>query len=206
MMQFRGLAVLAFAIGVVPAAYAQAPATTTQTTQPAQTTQGQTFSAMPDEPEGFTLTPFIGLGFAGDFENSPTAFGVAGGYGITEHVSLEGDLYFAPDGEQGEPTEFGTSIWSLSANVLYNFSGQTGFTPYLAGGVGMLSATAEAEDLGLAEDDTSKEFAWNWGGGAKTALSDRWGLRVDLRFFNGDELVPDHWRLFGGVTIRNIGR
>jgi opacity protein-like surface antigen len=97
-------------------------------------------------------------------------------------------------------------VWSVSANLLYNFTGQTGFTPYVAGGIGVLGADADAEDLGLAEDNTSTEFAWNWGGGAKTALSDRWGLRADLRFFNGDELVPDHWRLFGGVTIRNIGR
>jgi opacity protein-like surface antigen len=206
MTRFRGLAVMALALAATPAAYAQDTTPTTQTTPTAQTTQGTTFSAMPDEPEGFTITPFVGLGFAGDFENSPTAFGVAAGYGITERVSIEGDLYFAPDGEQGEIVEFNTSIWSVSGNVLYNFAGQTGFTPYVVGGLGMLNANADAEDLGLAEDDTSTEFAWNWGGGVKSALSDRWGLRADLRFFNGDELAPDHWRLFGGVTIRNIGR
>jgi hypothetical protein len=79
MMRFRGLAALALVITLAPAAYAQDTTTTTQT----QTTQGTTFSAMPDEPEGFTITPFIGLGFAGDFENTPTAFGVVAGYGIT---------------------------------------------------------------------------------------------------------------------------
>jgi opacity protein-like surface antigen len=121
-------------------------------------------------------------------------------------VAVEGDLYVAPDGEQGEPIEFNSSVWSLSANLVYNFAGQTGFTPYVAGGLGMLSADADAEDLGLLEDDTSTQFAWNWGGGVKSALTDRFGLRADLRFFNGDDLAPDHWRLFGGVTIRNIGR
>jgi opacity protein-like surface antigen len=206
MTLFRGLAVLALAVAMAPAVYAQDPTPTPQTTQTAQTTQGTTFSAMPEEPEGFTVTPFVGVGFAGDFENSPTAFGFAAGYGISERVSVEGDLYFAPDGEQGEIIEFNTSIWSVSGNVLYNFAGQTGFTPYVVGGLGMLSANADAEDLGLTEDDTSTEFAWNWGGGVKSALSDRFGLRADLRFFNGDELAPDHWRLVGGVTIRNIGR
>lgn len=204
MRRFRSLAALMLILAAAPVADAQD--TTTQTTPTAQTTQGQTFSAMPDEPEGFSITPFVGVGFAGDFENSPTAFGVAGGYGISDRVSIEGDLYFAPDGEQGELIEFDTSIWSLSGNVLYHFAGQTGFTPYVVGGLGMLSADASAEDLGLAEDDTSTEFAWNWGGGVKSALSDRFGLRADLRFFNGDELAPDHWRLFGGVTVRNIGR
>jgi opacity protein-like surface antigen len=202
MTRFRGLAAAALALAMTPAAYAQDPTTTTTPT----TTQRQdTFSAMPPEPEGFTITPFIGLGFAGDFENSPTAFGFAAGYGITERVSVEGDLYFAPDGEQGELIEFDTSIWSLSANVLYHFGGED-FTPYVAGGLGILGADVDAEALGLTDDDTSTEFAWNWGGGIKTALSDRFGLRADLRFFNGDDLAPDHWRLFGGVTIRNIGR
>jgi opacity protein-like surface antigen len=202
MTMFRALAV-ALAAAVAPAAYAQDP--TPPSTPATQTTQGR-FSAMPDEPEGFNVTPFIGLGFAGDLENSPTAFGVAAGYGITNRLSVEGDLYIAPDGEQGVPIEFNTSVWSVSANLLYNFAAETDFTPYVVAGLGILNANADAEDLGLIEDDTSTEFAWNWGGGVKSALSDRLGLRADLRFFNGDELAPDHWRLFGGVTIRNIFR
>lgn len=165
----------------------------------------QTLSPMPAESEGFTITPFVGIGFAGDYENAPTAFGLGAGWGLTPRVAVEGDLYFAPQGEQGELIEFDTSMWSLSANVLYHFTADD-FTPYIAGGIGMMTADANAEDLGLIDDDTSSEFAWNWGGGVKSALSDRVGLRADLRFFNGDELAPDHWRLVGGVMIRGIGR
>lgn len=204
-MHFRGFAAIAFALAIPPAAFAQEP--TIPPPPPATTAQG-TFSAMPDEPEGFTITPFIGLGFAGDFENNPTAFGLAAGYGITDRVAIEGDLYFAAGGEQadlGDVIHFDTSVWSLSANVLYHFTGED-FTPYIVGGVGMMAANADVEDVGLLPDDTSTEFAWNWGAGIKSAMSDRFGLRADLRFFNGDELAPDHWRLFGGVTIRNIGR
>jgi opacity protein-like surface antigen len=201
MMRFRGLAAAALVAALTPSAFAQ-----DTTTSHTATTAQATFSAMPEEPEGFTITPFVGLGFAGDFENSPTALGVAAGYGFTDRMTVEGDLYFAPDGEQGEPIEFNSSIWSLSANLLYHFAGQTGFTPYVVGGLGLLSADTNAEELGFVIDDTSTQFAWNWGGGAKSALSDRFALRADLRFFNGDELAPDHWRLFGGVTIRNIGR
>lgn len=200
MIHFRGLGALALVLATVPAAFAQESGTTSTTATQA------TFSALPDETEGFSITPFVGVGFAGDFENSPTAFGVAAGIGITERVAVEGDLYFAPDGEQGEFVEFETSLWSVSANLLYHFTGAQGFTPYVVGGLGVMGADANAEDLDLVEDDTSTEFAWNWGAGIKSALSDRFGLRADLRFFNGDELVPDHWRLFGGVTIRNIGR
>jgi opacity protein-like surface antigen len=200
MIPYRALAAAAMVLAILaPAASAQ---DTTVTAPQAQTT----FSPMSPDTEGFTITPFVGLGFAGDYENSPTAFGVAAGYGLTDRVSVEGDLYFAPDGEQGELIEFDTSLWSLSANVLYHFTAETGFTPYVAGGLGVMGADTNVEDLNLTGDDTSTNFAWNWGGGIKSALSDRFGLRADLRFFNGDDLAPDHWRLFGGVVIRNVGR
>jgi opacity protein-like surface antigen len=203
-MQFRGFAVVICALAIAPAAFAQE---TTPPPTPAATAQ-RTFSAMPNEPEGFTITPFLGLGFAGDFENNPTALGLAAGYGLNERLSIEGDLYFAAGGEQSDLDDvihFDTSVWSLSGNLLYHFTGED-FTPYVVGGVGVMAANADAEALGVIADDTSTEFAWNWGAGIKSAMSDRWGLRADLRFFNGDELAPDHWRLFGGVTIRNIGR
>jgi opacity protein-like surface antigen len=200
MTRYSGLAAVAFVLAIAPAALAQD--TAPQTTPPPA--QG-TFSPMPPDSEGFTITPFVGLGFAGDYENSPTAFGVAAGYGITDRVSVEGDLYFAPDGEQGELVAFDTNLWSVSANVLYHFTGED-LTPYVAGGLGIMGADTNAEELGLTTDNTSTKLAWNWGGGIKSALSDRFGLRADLRFFNGDDLVPDHWRLFGGVAIRNIGR
>jgi hypothetical protein len=70
----------------------------------------------------------------------------------------------------------------------------------------VLGADTEAEDTGLIADDTSTQFAWNWGGGIKSAISDRFGLRADLRYVNGDDLAPDHWRLYGGFVIRQIGR
>jgi len=199
MTLIRGFAAVALTFAVATAASAQ------ETTAPAQPPAQTTFSSEPPDTEGFTITPFIGLGFAGDYEDNPTAFGVAGGYGITDRVSVEGDLYFAPDGQQGEIQAFDTSIWSVSANVLYHFTGEN-LTPYVAGGLGVMNASTNVEELGLAGDDTSTNFAWNWGGGIKSALSDRFGLRADLRFFNGDDLAPDHWRLFGGVTIRNVGR
>jgi hypothetical protein len=58
----------------------------------------------------------------------------------------------------------------------------------------------------MVEDDTTNAFSWNLGGGVKAAMNERWGVRADLRFFNGDDFAADHWRLYGGVIIRNIGR
>ena len=188
------LAILALASvcpALVPAAHAQAPA--------------GAVTPLPPDPEGFTVTPFLDLSFAGDYENTPGGLGVALGYGAHSRVSLEGDLSFTPNGQQGVLTEFETTTWQLSGNVLYHFLARD-VTPYLALGLGVLGADTEAEATGLIADDTDYQLAWNWGGGLKTALNERLGLRADLRYFNGDDLAPDHWRLYGGVVLRQLGR
>lgn len=162
---------------------------------------------LPPEPEEFNITPFLGLGFSGNLENAPATFGVAVGYGLTSRVAVEGDLSFSPGGQQGEIFEFDTSVWSLSGNVLYHFTPAQDFTPYVAAGLGILSGNADVEDFAtVVDDDTSTVFGWNFGGGIKTAMNERWGLRADLRYFNGDDFAPDHWRLYGGVVIRGIGQ
>ena len=160
---------------------------------------------LPPEPEGIALTPFIGVGFGGDLAGSAVAFGGALAYGLNSRWSVEGEFSSMPDATQGDLIEFDTSIWSVSANVLYHFTAER-MTPYVSGGIGVVNANADLEDSGLVVDDTSAEFAWNWGAGVKTALNNRFGLRGDLRYFTGDELVPTHWRIYGGVVIRRLGR
>jgi opacity protein-like surface antigen len=194
MIRFRGLTVLALVLTMAPAALAQ-----TGTTPPQST-----FSPLPPQSEGFTLTPFLGLNFAGDLENVPAALGVAAGYGLNERLSVEGEFYFSPGGEQGDALEIDTQMRSLSGNVLYHFTTEH-ITPYVVGGIGVLNASTNADELGL-PDDSNTKFAWNWGGGVKSAINDRFGWRADLRFFNADDLVPDHWRIAGGLIIRRFGR
>jgi opacity protein-like surface antigen len=166
----------------------------------------QTAGPLPPEPENFNVTPFLGASFGGDLDNAPVMFGAALAYGLTSRWAVEGDLYFEPDAAQGDLVEFDTSIWALSANALYHFTGER-LTPYVAAGLGFTRADSDdLEDLGLLDDETSTKFTWNWGGGLKSALTDRYGVRADLRYFTGDELVPDHWRIYGGVVIRRIGQ
>ena len=200
MFVLRTAAVMALALAIAPAALAQ-----TTSPPPAPAEQQPTFDPLPPESEGFTITPFLGLGFAGDYENTPATFGAALGYGWNERLSVEGELFFAPGGEQGVLAQFDTAVTSLAANVLYHFAADD-FTPYATLGVGFMFADTDAEATGLTDDETEGAFAWNWGAGIKSAVSDRFGLRADLRYFNADELTPDHWRLYGGVVFRNIGR
>lgn len=164
---------------------------------------------MAPQPESWELTPFVGFGFAGNLENTPAAFGAALGYGLTPRVSVEGELSFVPGGSQGVITEFDTSLWALTGNVLYHFANDPDrdFTPYVAAGLGLLHGNAEVEDVTpIVDDDTSNAFSWNLGGGVKAAMNERWGLRADLRFFNGDDFASDHWRLYGGVILRGLGQ
>ena len=160
--------------------------------------------ALPPEPDAFHATPFIGFAFGGDLERAPVILGGAVGYALNPRWAIEGELSFMPDASEGQIVEFDTSLWSLSANVLYHFTGRR-TTPYVTGGLGVVSANAEIEETGLVEDDTSTKFAWNWGAGVKSALNNRLGIRGDFRYVTGDELVPDHWRLYGGLIIRRIG-
>ena len=174
-------------------------------TAPAAQEPEPAFSPLGPETEGFSVTPFLGAGFAGDFENSPAEFGVALGYGANERISLEAELGIGPNGSQGDVIAFDTSVWTLSGNVLYHFA-QPDFTPYVTAGVGVMGADNDIDDLFPDVDADTTAFAWNLGGGLKTALNDRIGLRADLRYFNARDVAPDHWRAYGGVMIRGIGR
>jgi opacity protein-like surface antigen len=160
-------------------------AQTTQTTTAQDPTAS--FTPLGPEPEGLTISAFLGVGFAGDYDNSPAAFGAALGYGMNRNVSVEGEIAFVPGGEQGTLATFDSSMFTLSGNVLYHFLGTEQFTPYATAGIGTMNTDAEAEGTDLIDDDTRFGFAWNWGAGLKTALSDRIGLRADLRYFNPRE-------------------
>jgi opacity protein-like surface antigen len=158
--------------------------------------------------EAFNITPFVGFDFGGNLENTPATFGVALGYGITSRIAVEGELSAAPGAEQGVITQFDTSLWSLTGNLLYHFVvPDANFTPYAAAGLGLLSGNADVEAMtDLVDDDTTTVFGFNFGGGIKTAMNSNWGLRADLRYFNGDDFAPDHWRFYGGVVLRRIGQ
>ena len=173
----------------------------------AQQPPAAAISGLPPDVEAFTLTPFIGAGFAGDLENTPADFGLALGYGANRWISLEGELSLAPSVTQGEVLQFDTNYWSLSGNVLYHFF-QPQFTPYVTLGLGVVGSNPDLDLSGILgdEDSSTTSFAWNYGTGIKAAFSDRIGIRGDLRYFNAREVAPDHFRIYAGLVIRRIGR
>jgi opacity protein-like surface antigen len=153
----------------------------------------------------WTVTPFVGAGFSGDLENSPLNVGAAIGYNITNRVTIEGQFAYM-GAEQGDLFQFDSNVYTLDANVLYHFTEQFAerqWAPYLAIGLGMVRATADLDEVDpvLVDliDESNTNLALNFGGGIKTALSDRVQLRGDLRYYTGDDLAPSFWRATAGL-------
>ena len=196
-MRRIGISSAALLAVIILAAPAMAQTTQTQppTTEPA---------TMPLEVERWTVTPFVGAGFSGDLENSPLNLGAALGYNVTSRVTIEGQFAYM-GAEQGDLFQFDSDVYTLDANVLYHFTEQFAdrqWAPYLAIGLGMVRATADLDETDplLADlDDSSTNLAVNFGGGIKTALTDRVRLRGDLRYYTGDDLAPSFWRVTAGL-------
>jgi hypothetical protein len=185
---------LVFCCGLVSPAIAQ-----TSTARPPATTTVI-------EPGHWIVTPFLGLGFSGDLDGGEGAFGAAAGYVWSDRITFEGEVNVMPSSEMDGTVEVDTRVWSLTGNALYHFSGRS-VVPYGAVGIGVGHASVDLDGSGLPNADTgSTEFVLNFGGGVERRLADRVGLRGDLRYFFGGDLVPDYWRLSGGVTIDLGGR
>ena len=152
------------------------------------------------------LTPFAALKFGGgttlfDFENvaggelDPNArrarkwtWGVTGTWLSTGILGVEADLaivpgYFEADPPPNPQLVLSSRVTTASLNVV--LATPLGLTrdslrPYVSGGFGLLKASSEA-DLGYSRNLS----AVNVGGGAIGMLSNRTGVRWDLRYQRG---------------------
>ena len=84
----------------------------------------------------WSVTPFIGFGFSGDLDSATGALGVAGGYGWSPTISLEGEFNLLPSSENNGLVEVNSKAWSLAANLLYHFAPRR-FRPYGVIGLGV---------------------------------------------------------------------
>jgi opacity protein-like surface antigen len=151
--------------------------------------------------DSWNVTPFLGVVFGGNVEDAPATGGLALGYGGSG-LGVEGEVaYFSA--EQGVLTRFDTSVWLFGINVLWEFAPRGRAIPYALGGIAWQRVDADLADVPGSidvESDTTASFAF--GGGLKTMLGERVGIRLDLRYVNGNDLAPDFWRLYGGITAK----
>ena len=156
-------------------------------------------------PNSWTLTPFLHTsGGVGDpAPDDSLGLGFAVGYDWTANLGFEGEISHLFD-VAGDSADIDWSITNFSANAVYHFDVMR-VTPYATFGIGLeRSGQTFSDSLDLL-DQSSNEVSVNFGGGVKYLLNDRWFARADLRRFASNDVAPDYWRLYAGLTY-NLGR
>ena len=172
---------------------------------------GSSFTASPASaqsiarPASWTLTPFLHASVDVGDPAPANSFGLgfAVGYDWTANLGFEGEVSHLFD-VAGDDADIDWSVTSFSANAIYHFDVQR-VTPYATFGLGFERSSHSFKDALDLPDLSTNEISVNFGGGVKYPLNDRWVARGDLRRFAANDLAPDYWRLYGGLTY-NLGR
>jgi opacity protein-like surface antigen len=154
------------------------------------------------EPNTLTLTPFLSSTFdTSEALGSSLGIGVAVGYDLTRNLGIEGEIAHAFD-VVGDDDNLDWPVTNYSVNGIYHFD-VSRFTPYANFGLGIehVSRSVKNPDPVILYPASSTEVAYNFGGGVKYPLSERFLVRGDLRRFQSTDLSPNYWRLYGGVTF-----
>lgn len=151
----------------------------------------------------WTATPFVGVSFgtSNSLDNS-LGLGVAVGYDLTSNLGFEGELGHVFD-VVGDNDNVDWSITNISANALYHFDVRGGVTPYATFGLGWERSGIHVDvpDPVALYPGSTTEIAYNFGGGVKYKMTDRLLARADVRRFQANDLAPNHWRVYGGLTF-----
>jgi outer membrane beta-barrel protein len=123
-----------------------------------------------------SITPFAGgYLFEGNqnLRNKPV-YGLALGYSLNPNWDFEAVYRWVPDSQYTSGQQQQLTIHGVSGDVLYNFSPERRFVPYVALGVGLLFLDP---DNGAVNNDTMV----NYGAGFKYYITDYFALRADVR-------------------------
>jgi hypothetical protein len=155
------------------------------------------------EAKTLTVTPFLSTSFGVSRDlGSSLGIGAAVGYDWTSNLGFEAELGRVFD-VAGDDDNVDYRLTTMNANVVYHFDVKR-VTPYATLGMGWQLSDPEVKDpalLTVSLPPSSTEIAWNFGGGAKMEINNRLLARADLRRFQANDLAPDHWRVYGGLTF-----
>jgi len=154
------------------------------------------------EPNTVTATPFLSASFGTSNDlGSSLGIGAAVGYDWSRNLGFEVEVGRVFD-VAGDDDNVDWALTNIGANVIYHFDVPR-VTPYATAGLGWERSSLDVEDPDLLAlvPDSSTEVAWNIGGGVKIPVGERLLARADLRRFQVNDLAPDHWRLYGGLTF-----
>jgi opacity protein-like surface antigen len=153
------------------------------------------------EPNSWTVTPFLGgtLGVDADAAGNSMAVGVGVGYDLTSNVGFEGEFGHLFD-VVGDNDLVDWSVSNFSGNFIYHFDVKH-VTPYATFGIGVEHSGLDGDGVEAAGLKSATEMSFNFGGGVKYPVTPKLLLRGDLRRFEANDLAPDYWRIYAGVTF-----
>lgn len=118
-------------------------------------------------------------------------------YAVRERLLAVGEFSYIPGGGGKLAGPGYAAKWSAKA---YNFNGgihwefklkEPKAVPYVGGGVGAIhstgSASVTAPGAGVTVKASATDFYFNFGGGLRYYISDKWGIRPELKVFAGDD-------------------
>jgi OmpA-OmpF porin, OOP family len=124
--------------------------------------------------DSFSLTPFVG-GYVFDgkqhLKNGP-AFGLRGGYIMTEHLGTEAVVDLTPT-ESRDAGSLHRNVYNYHLDLLYHFFPSEQVVPFLMAGLGVVTFDGTPKHV--------DRFAVNYGLGVKYALTDLVQLRGEVR-------------------------
>ena len=82
--------------------------------------------------------------------------------------------------------EGNVQTWALMANVWWDLTNDSDFTPYIGGGVGYAISKF---DGGAVYDGVDGNFAWQLGAGINVAISEETSLGVGYRYFDAGDVT-----------------
>jgi opacity protein-like surface antigen len=153
------------------------------------------------EPNTLTVTPFLSgtFGTSDDLGGS-LGVGAAVGYDLTRNLGFEAEFGRVFD-VAGDSENLDWALTNITGNVLYHFDVPR-VTPYAVFGLGWERSNPDFEfDADPAIPESSTEISWNFGGGVKYPITERFLARADLRRFQANDLAPDSWRIYAGLTF-----
>jgi hypothetical protein len=163
------------------------------------------------------LSPLLGLTFKGDttlldHEQATSMVHWSLGGAVTVlgagPLGVEGLVVYTPGFfQQDDPTIVeivDSRALALMGNVVLTTPrswNEYGLRPFVSGGIGLLYASASAADAVNVLPVSAKLLGYNVGGGAMGFLTERTGLRFDLRYFSNLRPTDDTENAIGRVHL-----
>jgi opacity protein-like surface antigen len=163
------------------------------------------------------ITPNVGSAFGGDTSSQHVTYGASAAWMSHGIVGVEFDGSIAPDLlDEDDGVILGIADSNVTT-VMGSFVigapfGEPGVRPYVVAGAGLIRS--RVSDAGNIFDIDENSFGINVGGGVHVFVTDKVGIRADVRYFrglrdkdNGDDVVLelggfDFWRASVGATFR----